>query len=211
MLVWIQYFVTILTLQDAPRPDYRNREGNRMGHEHPPAYCPSCGAIFQSKLTGISGVVTNLLLSGDKETCPFCGNWTDIGDGVFDIADNVISVVSAPNITLNMLKALETVAKQAYRENLTPDEAIEAANAISPDFRILLKSIPLINGFFKVGLLFILHAINRYKQNIDSISSLDVNKLISQVTGKSPTDIIQNRQQSHTVITDGYTTIYKGN
>ncbi|MCZ6796741.1 MAG: hypothetical protein O7D36_02195 [Gammaproteobacteria bacterium] len=156
-------------------------------------------------------MVTNLLLSGDKETCPFCGNWTDIGDGVFDIADNVISVVSAPNITLNMLKALETVAKQAYRENLTPDEAIEAANAISPDFKNLLKSIPLINGFFKVGLLFILHAINRYKQNIDSISSLDVNKLISQVTGKSPTDIIQNRQQPHTVITDGYTTIYKGN
>ena len=85
-----------------------------------PASCPSCRALFASRALHIGGNVKNVTLIGNKETCPFCGGWAYLADGVFDVADNILSVVAAPNVTRQMLAAFGAAVKQAYEEKKPP-------------------------------------------------------------------------------------------
>jgi len=150
-----------------------------------PALCPSCGAVFQSRLLSTSGNVKNLTLSGNKETCPFCGNMANTAEGVFDIANGIISVISAPQITNQMLQALGAIVKKACEEKTDPEVIAKEVEKLDPSLGEMIRAISKSKSLYLTGLLLIILAVKSCSLNI----SLDINQLIDQVRDVAPSTI----------------------
>ena len=151
-----------------------------------PAYCPNCGAVFPSR--SISGNFSNLTLRGNKESCPFCGEMADTAEGVFDIAGDFISIISAPHITKQMISDLSVAVKKAYKEKITQEKLAEEIGKIDPSFGNAIGKVR--GGYFIAALLIILAIIRSCSVDV----SIDANQLIDQLTGKSPTDIVSEQK-----------------
>ncbi len=150
-----------------------------------PAHCPTCGAVFRSRLLSGSGNFKNLTLSGNTETCPYCGNMARTAEGVFDIVEGVISIISAPNITKEMLAAFDDIVRKAYEEKAAPEDLAKQAEDIDPTLGEFVRSLSGDNPFYLTVLLLIILAIKSCNLNIN----LDVNELIDQLNGVAPQDI----------------------
>ncbi|MCZ6763206.1 MAG: hypothetical protein O7C03_09455 [Gammaproteobacteria bacterium] len=150
-----------------------------------PAHCPNCGAIFRSSLLSIGGNVKNLALSGNTEICPFCSSTANTAEGVFDIADGIITVISAPHITKEMLVAFGAVVQKAYRQRTDPEDLAKQAEKIDPTLGKLVRSVSGNRPIYLTGLLLLILAIKSCNLNID----IDVNELIDQMNGVAPTEI----------------------
>lgn len=153
-----------------------------MGSVLIPALCSSCGALFASRTISIGGNVENLTLSGNKETCPYCGGSANLADGVFDVAGNILSVVSAPNVTKQMLAAFATAVKKAYEERKPLEELAKEVEKIDPTFGEIIRKAGTNSRFYIVALLLTLSAIKSCSVDV----KLDANQLIDQIRDKSP-------------------------
>ena len=151
-----------------------------------PVSCPTCGALFASRAFAISGNVKNLTLIGNKETCPNCGEMANIVDGVFDVADNVLSVVKAPQITKEMLKALEVAIREAYEQKRPAEDLAEEVEKIDPSFGEIVRESGKNSTLYVASLLIILAAIRSCSVDVE----IDANELIDQMRDAPPTEIM---------------------
>lgn len=103
-----------------------------------PAFCPTCGNIFQSRLLATEGPATNITLSGNRETCPVCGGWAELPDGTFNVADDTIEVLSASRLTRERLLRLEAILGQARAGEMPVETAAEAIAIEAPALKPLL-------------------------------------------------------------------------
>ncbi len=79
---------------------------------HIPAFCDSCGAVFGSGIVVENCV--NVSLSGNRSgPCPRCGGMGSVIDGLFNVTENVIEILSAPERTRTQLKALTGILQSA--------------------------------------------------------------------------------------------------
>ena len=147
-----------------------------------PSHCHSCGAIFPSRIISIEGNVQNLTLSNNSESCPFCGGRAYLADGVFNIANDVISVISAPRFTFEMLHKLGVAIAEAYRDPSKTDQLNQVAESIDPELAQVVKKITSGNRLTMVGLFLLAMAIKSCSINVD----LDANKLIDQLKEQPP-------------------------
>jgi hypothetical protein len=150
-----------------------------------PVSCPHCGALFASRAFHITGNVQRLLLSGNRETCPYCGNMAHVADGLFNVAKNVLSVVAAPNITKQMLAAFEAAVRKAYTEKTPPEQLAREVEKIDPTFGDAFRKAGK-NNLYAVSLVFALFAIKSCNLDI----KLDANRLIEQLTNSPPAIVI---------------------
>ena len=97
-----------------------------------PAFCPHCGAIFGSGIE-VGSQVRSLTLSGNKAGCPVCGEWGDIPDGVFDVTDGVLEVLSAPAVTRERLEGLRDILQSAHHGSIAAPEAVEQLERAAPE------------------------------------------------------------------------------
>lgn len=151
-----------------------------------PVSCPHCGSLFASRAFHISGNVQGLALSGNKETCPYCGSMAHIADGVFNVANNVLSVVSAPNITKQMLAAFEAAVKKAYAEKTAPEQLAKEVEKIDPSFGEAVRKAGSNNHLYVASLLIALAAIKSCSVDV----KLDANRLIEQLINSPPAVVI---------------------
>lgn len=149
-----------------------------MGTTVIPVYCPHCRALFASRAFRNMGNAKGLRLAGNMESCPRCGQLARVAVGVFDIANSVISVVSAPNVTKQMLLAFEAAVQKAYAQKMTPENLAEQVGKIDPSFGEIVRKV----GTNVVGLLILLAAIKSCSVDI----KLDANRLIDQLTNAPP-------------------------
>lgn len=147
-----------------------------------PVSCPNCGALFASRAFHISGNVRGLTLSGNRETCPFCGGMAHIADGVFNVANNVLSVVSAPNVTKQMLAAFEKAVQVAYANKTAPEQLAKEVEKIDPSFGDAVRKAGASNHLYLAALLISLAAIKSCSVEV----KLDANRLIEQLTNQPP-------------------------
>ena len=147
-----------------------------------PSHCHSCGAIFPSRMISIEGNVENLTLSNNSETCPFCGGTAYLANGVFDIADDVISIISAPKFTKEMLQKLGVAVEEAYKDPTKTDQLNIVAESIDPNLAEVVKKITSGNKLTMVGLFLLAMAIKSCSVNVN----MDVNKLIDQLKEQPP-------------------------
>ena len=130
-----------------------------------PSHCPSCGAIFASRAYSISG--KSISLSDNTEMCPFCGEEAYLAEGVFDIAENMISIISAPDITKEMLMKLGAAVQEAYKKETGPEELIRTAESIDPKLATAVKNIVSNKKLYFVGLFILAMAIKQC--SLDSV------------------------------------------
>ena len=153
-----------------------------------PAYCPSCGAIFKSRLISMSGNVSNTSLIGNMESCPFCNSMAKTAEGVFDISDNILKVISSPEITKQMLHEFSGIVKKAYKNKLDIDTLAKEADKINPEFGSLVRNKKITKLFKYPFLLLLIFMLNSCEFNVNV--SLDINELINQISDTPPTKII---------------------
>jgi hypothetical protein len=108
-----------------------------------------------------------------------------VAEGIFNIANNVISVVSSPNISGDMLRAFEARVGEAY-VNKTPQSILaDEVEKIDPSFGLLVRNAPTTNAFLLTVLLMILACIKSCNVSV----KLDANQLIDQMVGVKPSAI----------------------
>lgn len=147
-----------------------------------PASCPNCGGFFASRAFSISGNIQRMVLSGNRETCPFCGGMANIVDGIFNVANDVLSVVSAPNVTKQMLASFEEAIQFAYAHKSSPAQLASEVEKIDPSFAEVVRNTGASNNLYLGVLMIILMAIKSCSLEI----KIDANQLIEQMTNKDP-------------------------
>ena len=156
-----------------------------MGRAIIPVYCANCGALFSSRALDFRGSIRNLQIRNCREDCPFCGQMAQIVDGVFHVADGVLSIVSAPSVTKQMLAALEAVVTKAYREKQPSEELAKEVEKIDPTFGDVVRK-----ACLKVGLplvlMILLAAIKSCSVDAKVDVKLDANRLIEQLMNTPP-------------------------
>ena len=150
-----------------------------------PSHCQNCGAIFPSRLISIEGNVKNLQLSNNSETCPNCGGRAFLAEGIFDIANDIISIIKAPTFTKEMMHKMGMAVIDAYKNPEKTDELLSVAESIDPEIAKAVKKITSGNKLTLVGLFLLAMTIKSCSINID----LDVNELIDQITNEPPQSI----------------------
>jgi hypothetical protein len=108
-----------------------------------PVFCPKCQSIFPSRAFDLSrALIGRLELSGCTEPCPVCGfSRAEIGDGVFTVRMGLIEVVTAPDITRQMIEAFREIAERAASGKISKEEAVSEALHISPAFSNLIDNV----------------------------------------------------------------------
>ncbi|MGO9109180.1 MAG: hypothetical protein ACLP9L_08110 [Thermoguttaceae bacterium] len=117
-----------------------------------------------------------------------------IADGIFNIADNVLTVVSAGPITQQMLATFAKAVRAAYNNKTEPEQLALEVEKIDPSFGNLIRQTGTSRNQFLVVLLMILYTISRccnVHTNIDT--KLDANRLIEQLTHEAPSSIISDK------------------
>lgn len=150
-----------------------------------PAYCNNCKILFRSAYTSMFGNAARLNMQGNLESCPKCNQMARTADGLFNLTNDMVEVISAPAVTFEMVSALKEFAAQSLHDKAEDNKIIAGLESINPDVANLVKQG--VSGginlrFLLVMLLFM------------SVSScehtLDWNQLWDQVTNTDPEQII---------------------
>ena len=147
-----------------------------------PSHCRNCGAVFPSRIISIEGNVKGLTLVNNSEPCPFCSGRAYLAEGVFDIAGDVVSVLNAPGITVDMLKILGSAVIETYKDQSNSAKLVKVAESIDPKLAKVVNDITANKIILPIGLFLLALAIKSCNVNI----SLDANKLIDQLNDNPP-------------------------
>jgi hypothetical protein len=100
---------------------------NRLGWRRPkgpplPALCPSCNVVFASQNYVFAGRYWSLW--DNEEQCPECGfEHAKVSEGIFNLIGDLAKVISAPDVTLLMLKQINEIVKEVSEKKLEPEAA----------------------------------------------------------------------------------------
>jgi hypothetical protein len=144
-----------------------------------PVYCPNCGALFASRAFHIENA-RNITLIGNRETCVNCGKLANIADGVFDATNSVLTLISGPQFTADLMKAFSVLVEQVARKEITEDQFEEKAAALDPKLGEVVSQVKKSSGWSVPALIFLLFAIKQC--NFDISASVDINQLWNQMT-----------------------------
>lgn len=138
------------------------------------SYCPRCKIIFQTQ--GISmNNASGISFSGSFSSCIRCGGLANVLDGVYEATDGVISLMSAPSITLDMHRRFAELVMQARRQALEPAEFEKKAEEIAPEFA---KAARIVNASSSRVIMIALLLI--WLKGCTTEAKLDVNQLVNQ-------------------------------
>lgn len=138
-------------------------------------------------MISISGNIQGLKLRNNSETCPYCGGIAFVADGIFDIANDVISVINAPSFTKEMLQKLGGAVVDAYRNPEKTDELIKFTESIDPNVAKTVKH--LASSHKLIGLFLLAWAIKSCDMSVNVNVSLDANQLIEQMKSEPPQSV----------------------
>lgn len=146
---------------------------------NPPAYCSNCGAIFPSPISILGG--GRVTLVGNITNCPRCGGAANILDGVFGVTNGVLQLLSGPQITRDVLRAVTTLIERAVRKEITPQDLEKEVTAINPELGAAVSEIT--KSPWPLAVLTILMlALQQCNLNVDV--NVDINSLWDQIINK---------------------------
>ena len=156
-----------------------------------PSHCHTCGAIFPSRAYSFSGNIKGLNLSNNSEKCPYCSGTAYLAEGIFDIAENAVSIISSPDITKENLHKLGVAVIDAYKDPKKTKDLLALAKTISPEVAGAVEKIATSNKLTLIGLFLLAMIIKSCSVNFNVDVSLDVNELIEEMQNEPPqtTDI----------------------
>lgn len=108
-----------------------------------PAICDACGTVWGAEnIIGGPGTVKGLRITDSKVgPCPACKvGWGSIPDGVYDMEDEVMSVVEAGDGSTANLQALVDVLQSRRRGETTDAEVMATVQAAAPALAATVES-----------------------------------------------------------------------
>lgn len=106
-----------------------------------PAFCDECGTIF-----GSGFVVENsrdITFSGNfVGPCPNCGSMGHIPDGVYNVLDGTIELLSGLNKSVAQIKRLTSLLRDAQKSNMSKADLGQRLEKEVPEFSSLSKWMP---------------------------------------------------------------------
>ncbi|TGV61655.1 hypothetical protein EN784_04610 [bacterium M00.F.Ca.ET.141.01.1.1] len=110
-----------------------------------PVFCSNCKSVFASRHYNFGGTYFNLW--DNEEPCIKCGNeHAALSEGVFDLAREVVRVLSAPDMTHVMLQCLNSIAADMISGRIAAGSAIEKIAAVSPSLGEVAKKALAVSG-----------------------------------------------------------------
>lgn len=103
-----------------------------------PAFCPQCKQIFASKNYVFGGQFYSLW--DNSEECPSCGHEAKLSEGTFNLSAEMVKVISAPDLTYAMLRAISEISEDLLMAKITTSEAIKLAEQAAPSYAKILKA-----------------------------------------------------------------------
>jgi hypothetical protein len=132
-----------------------------------PGYCEKCGVLFTTdRLVGGSGSLRNIKIKNvGIQPCPVCGerDGARVLDGTYDFVEGVLTVLQAPEWSLEKLKQM-AVRLEAAKRSGTPTQALEAVARDEPQLEHLVKT-ALRNGWKALCVIAILATIVSFVQD----------------------------------------------
>ena len=119
-------------------------KGRAIGWTRPngppmPALCPQCQSVFPSKNYNIGS--SRFYARDNEETCPHCGHeHALLSEGLFDLSEKAVRIISASNTTLTMLAAINGIAMQAVNQEITPQAAVTKLRKVHRGLATIVKS-----------------------------------------------------------------------
>jgi len=97
-----------------------------------PAFCISCGTSFSSGIS--AGNVRGMSLQNNMSgPCPKCGSMGRVIDGIFNVTEDVIEIVSAPHWTHDKLNQLADKIKEIRDSDDSTIEKTERFKQEAPE------------------------------------------------------------------------------
>ena len=109
------------------------------------AFCenPGCGAIFQaSGIIGGAGSATVHIVNSQFGPCPTCGGVGRIPDGVYQYANNVVSFLSGPETTVQILREVQDILRAARTNNSSTADIERDVASVSSTVAQAIKGAP---------------------------------------------------------------------
>lgn len=100
--------------------------------------CPN-GHLFRSAFSPPPGARGTFTLSGNRETCPYCGALSRTPDGVFKFGSEVLRAVAQPGVSREAVTTFRDLTKAVNEGSASAEEASETLAAVSPTFATLLR------------------------------------------------------------------------
>lgn len=148
-----------------------------------PAFCDTCGAAFPSGF--VLENCSNVHLQGNKSgPCPRCGGMGSVIDGVFNVAGNVIEILSAPQRTIESLQKLAEILKEAAVNKQPAEEISKSIEKELPEYSSISKYIPKNATELVAWLTLILIAIQTIN-NLGKDEKPDINIILNQSVEQS--------------------------
>lgn len=106
-----------------------------------PAVCGNCGTVFPSGIYVEDGA-TAVMFEGNRSSCPVCGEWARIPNGLFNFVNNTIEVVQGPDQTLEDLQKFDAILRDLQDRGASADEVQETIRTQAPQFASLMDLMP---------------------------------------------------------------------
>lgn len=95
-----------------------------------PAHCPRCNFLFPFGMSAAVGA--HLDVTGCAALCPACGGHATVPEGVMEIIDDAIRLVSGPDFTKDLFEAIGIAVEDVRHGRASPKEAASRIARISP-------------------------------------------------------------------------------
>lgn len=102
----------------------------------PLVFCPN-GHVFESRAIGVT-IAQHATFENVAEPCPICGATADVMDGTFDFLADSIRVLSAPQITIDRLNALQRAIQEVADQ--PTEQIVETIRREEPELAAVVDS-----------------------------------------------------------------------
>lgn len=109
------------------------------------AFCenPRCGAIFEARnLVGGPGSATIHMTNSRVGPCPACGSSGQIPDGVYQYANNAVSLLTGPETSVQVLRQVHEILKRARNARTVKQEILKEVEAVSTKAAEAIRNAP---------------------------------------------------------------------
>jgi len=128
-----------------------------------PAFCDNCGAAFNSGFA-VDDCLNISFHNNKSGPCPRCGSMGTVLEGVFNVVNGAIEILSAPQSSIDSLNKLDAILKEAAVDKSTADDIATKIDSNVPELSEISKFIPKTSTELVAWLTFILIAIQTINQ-----------------------------------------------
>jgi hypothetical protein len=155
-----------------------------------------CGAIFWMRLPFVG--IRRALLSRNRTNCPSCGGTARVADGLFEFVRDGVAILSAPEVTYEMLLGLRALVQSAHQQQWSTEKLKEEAETISPAFGGLFApstwSPEVKNACIAaVAGLLIAYILSQQKPPVVNVQTIDPGALIQAIQGIPAEQLVEGR------------------